>query len=118
MEGIIDTSEIPERRRFDRLRRDATGKLPARKSIIREAVARETQHRHLTVYRLWKMARAHYPPLSQAAVHEFLKGARHLELPSVEALLAAVDLQVVRKNVRHQGKTQSTPKHVAKRGVR
>jgi hypothetical protein len=43
---------------------------------------------------------------------------RHLELPSVEALLAAVDLQVVRKNVRHQGKTQSTPKHVAKQGVR
>jgi hypothetical protein len=39
MEGIIDTSEIPERRRFERIRRDATGNLPVRKSIIREAEA-------------------------------------------------------------------------------
>ena len=54
------------------------------------------RRRGLTAYRLWKIARAHYPPLSQAAVHEFLKGRRQLELPSAEALLVAVDLRVVR----------------------
>jgi hypothetical protein len=99
MRGSIDTGEIPERRKFDRLKRDASGSLPPRKSIIREAVTREMRHRHLTVYRLWRMARAHYPTLSQSAVHEFVKGQRQLELPSIEALLAAVHLRVVKKGV-------------------
>lgn len=105
MEGPIDTSEIPERRRFDRSRRDENGKLPPRKSMIREAVVREMRQLHLTVYRLWQKARVHYPALSQSAVHEFLKGQRQLELPSVEALLAAVDLRVVRKS--HTQRRQS-----------
>jgi hypothetical protein len=99
MKSRVDTSEIPERRRFERLRRDASGRLPPRKSIIRDAVTREMRRRHLTAYRLWQLARAHYAPLSQAAVHEFLKGQRQLELPSVEALLAAVELRVVRRRV-------------------
>jgi hypothetical protein len=98
MKGSIDTSEIPERQRFLRLKRDTSGKVPPRKSVIRDAVAREMRRLNLTVYRLWQLARAHYPLLSQAAVHEFLKGQRQLELPSVEALLTAVNLQVVRKN--------------------
>jgi hypothetical protein len=98
MAGDIDASEIPERRKFQRLQRDANGRLPPRKSMIREAVEREMQHLDLTVYRLWQRARAHYPPLSQAAVHEFLKGTRQLELPSVEALLAAVNLRVIRSS--------------------
>jgi hypothetical protein len=67
--------------------------------MIREAVVQQMNALHLTAYRLWQRARAHYPPLSQSAVHEFLKGQRQLELPSVEALLAAVDLRVVRKHV-------------------
>jgi hypothetical protein len=96
MKGDIDTSEIPERRRFERLHRDANGTLPPRPSMIREAVAREMKHLDLTVYRLWKLAQKHYPPLSQSAVHEFLKGQRQLELPSIEALLAAVKLHLVR----------------------
>jgi hypothetical protein len=100
MQGRIDTSDIPERRKFQRVQRDASGRLPPRKSVIREAVLREMKHRHLTAYRLWKLARKHYPPLAQSAVHEFLKGQRQLELPSVEALLAAIDLQVVRKRDR------------------
>jgi hypothetical protein len=95
MRGRIDTSEIPERRRLVRLRRDANGDLPVRKSMIREAVAQQMEHRRLSVYRLWKLAKAYYPPLSQSAVHEFLKGNRQLELPSIEALLAAADLHVV-----------------------
>jgi hypothetical protein len=95
MQGKIDTSEIPERRKFERLQRDADGRLPSSKSVIREAVKKEMDYLHLTAYRLWQLAKAHYPPLSQAAVHEFLKGQRQLELPSVEALLAAVGLRVV-----------------------
>ncbi|MCI0685391.1 MAG: hypothetical protein L0Y71_25100 [Gemmataceae bacterium] len=97
MHGRIDTSDIPERKRFQRLQRDSGGRLPKRKSVIREAVVREMRHLDLTAYRLWKRARAHYPALSQSAVHEFLKGQRQLELPSVEALLAAVHLRVVRQ---------------------
>jgi hypothetical protein len=99
MQGRIDTSEIPERRRFHRLERDANGGLPPRKSIIREAVSRQMEVLHLTAYRLWQMARTHCPTLSQSAVHEFLKGQRQLELPSVEALLAAVHLRVVPSSV-------------------
>jgi hypothetical protein len=87
MSERIDTSDIPERRVFQRLHRDANGNLPPRKSIVCAAVEQERKRRRITVYRLWQMARVHYPPLSQAAVHEFLKGQRQLELPSVEALL-------------------------------
>lgn len=97
MQSKIDMAEIPERRKFHRLARDMNGRLPSHKSVIREAVKREMQYLNLTVSRLWQLARMHCPSLSQAAVHEFLKGQRQLELPSVEALLAAVDLRVVRK---------------------
>jgi hypothetical protein len=107
MRGSIDTREIPQRRKLQRIKRDAAGKLPPRKSVIREAVAREMRHRHLTVYRLWQMARIHCPTLSQSAVHEFLKGQRQLELPSVEALLAAVHLRVVRGSVAQPRPTQA-----------
>src|SRR5262249_18500 len=98
MQGPVDTSEIPERPGFHRLRRDASGRLPPRKSIIRDAVQREMRRLHLSAYRLWQLARAHSPTLSESAVHEFLKGQRQLELPSVEALLAAVELRLVRKS--------------------
>jgi hypothetical protein len=95
MQNKIDTSDIAERKSYQPLRRDAGGRPLPRKSVIREAVARAIKQRRLTVYRLWQLARAHYPSLSQAAVHEFLKGRRQLELPSIEALLAAVNLRVV-----------------------
>src|SRR2546428_512519 len=117
MQGSIDTGEIPEGRKFHRLQRDASGRLPRCKSIIREAVARQMQHLHLTVYRLWQLARAHYPSLSQAAVHEFLKGQRQLELPSVEALLAAVHLRVVRESVPRRCSSQRATKRAAKKSV-
>jgi hypothetical protein len=117
MQGNIDTGEIAERRKFHRLKREASGRLPARKSIIREAVARQMQDLHLTVYRLWQLARAHYPSLSQSAVHEFLKGQRHLELPSVEALLAAVHLRVVKRRVAKRRQSQRATKLGAKKSV-
>ena len=97
MAGKIDTSEIPERRPpFQRLKRDARGRLPARKSVVREAVKREMERQHLTTYALWKAARTHCATLSQSAVHEFLKGKRELELPYAEALMAALHLRVAR----------------------
>src|SRR5438132_14087910 len=96
MAGKIDTSDIPERRKFDRLQRDAAGRLPPRRSMIREAVARQMRTLNITAYRLWQLARPYCPTLSQSAVHEFLKGQRQLELPSAEALLAAVHLRIVR----------------------
>src|SRR5438105_3479467 len=61
-QGRIDTSDIPERRKLQPLQRDASGRLP-RKSMIREAVARQMRRQDLTVYRLWQLARAHYPTL-------------------------------------------------------
>ena len=115
MHDRIDTREIPERGEFHRLRRDTSGRIPPRPSIIRDAVAREMEARHLTVYRLWQIARGHYPALSQSAVHEFLKGHRQLELPSVEALLAAVDLHVVRKGRRMP--QERTPMRVGNKRV-
>jgi hypothetical protein len=97
MSGPIDTSEIPERRgSFTRVRRDAAGTLP-RRSMIRDVVLRELQRRGMTPYRLWKEAQLHCPTLSQSAVHEFLKGQRQIELPYAEALLAALNLVVVRR---------------------
>ena len=63
--------------------------------VIRDALARQARRRRLSVYRLLQLAQAHYPPLSQSAVHKFLKGQRKMELPSVEALSAAVDLKFV-----------------------
>jgi hypothetical protein len=117
MQGSIDTTEIHERRRFQRLKRDASGRLPPRKSMIREAVSQQMQQLHLTVYRVWQMARVHYPSLSQAAVHEFLKGQRQLELPSVEALLAAMDLRVVKAGVARRRQTQPARKQGTKKRV-
>jgi hypothetical protein len=85
--------------------------------MIREAVARQMQRLHLTVYKLWQLARPHYPTLSQAAVHEFLKGQRQLELPSIEALLAAVDLRVVQGRDRRLGRNQRRGKPGVKKIV-
>jgi hypothetical protein len=97
MKRPIDTSEISERQSFQPIQRDAAGKLSSGKSMIREAIANQMRRLHWSVYRLWRAARVHYPSLSQAAVHEFLKGKRQVELPSIEALLAAMELRVVKE---------------------
>jgi hypothetical protein len=111
MKGKIDTTEISETRSFNRLERDATGALP-RRSMIRDAIETQRKRHHLTVYRLWRKATEFHPSLSQAAVHEFLKGQRQLELPSAEALIAAVGLRftkviVVRRKARRSTKARS-----------
>jgi hypothetical protein len=117
MAGDIDTSDIPERREFQRLHRDAKGNLPPRKSVIREAVMREMKRLDLSVYRLWQLGRVHYLQLSQSAVHEFLKGQRQLELPSVEALLAAVNLRVVRGDAAKKTRSHKAGKQRMKQAV-
>jgi len=97
IEGPIDTSEVPENRSgFHRLKRGPQGRLPRRRSVIREAIKRELESRKMTPYRLWKEAVCHCPTISQSAVYEFIKGERQLELPYAEALLAAVNLGVSR----------------------
>ncbi len=97
MERDVDTSEIPERQlgRTTRARRTAGGKLAAPpESAIRDAIRRELGRRQITRYELWKRARANCPTLSESAVYEFLRGERRIGLEYVEALLAAVELEV------------------------
>jgi len=101
MEKNIDTTEIPERRpgravRARRLPEGARRTVPG--SVIREAIRRELGRRQITRYELWKRARAYWPTLSESAVYEFLRGERQIGLDYVEALLAAVDLEVCRRN--------------------
>jgi hypothetical protein len=121
MDGPVDPSDIPEQQgRFDRLRRDSTGRLPTKKSLVRDAILRELKRLNMTPYRLWKEARTHCPTLSQSAVHEFIKGQRQLELPYAEALMAATHLGVVRveaPNKRQKATSGGTalPKVAAKR---
>jgi hypothetical protein len=101
MEKEIDTSEIPERRpgRIMHARRSPLGRpiVPPR-SAIREAILRELGRRQITRYELWKRARVHGPTLSESAVYEFLRGERQIGLEYVEALLAAVGLEVRRRD--------------------
>ncbi len=101
MERGVDTSEIPEGRpgRAGRARRTAEGKPVAPpESAIRDAIRRELGRRQITRYELWKRARAHCPTLPESAVYEFLRGARQIGLEYVEALLAAVELEVRRRH--------------------
>jgi hypothetical protein len=122
MEGPIDTSDIPEQRvAFRRLTRDSTGRLPTRKSVIRDAIVRELEHLNMTPYRLWKEAKVYCPTLSQSAVHEFIKGQRQLELPYAEALMAAVHLGIARNEPREKQpsaiSSSAGSKVTAKRGL-
>jgi hypothetical protein len=123
MDGPIVTSDIPDQRcAFHRLSRDSTGRLPTRKRVIRGAVVRELEHLNMTTYRLWKEAKAHCPMLSHAAVHEFIKGQRQLELPCPEVLMAAVHLGIARNEppAKRQYATPSASKSngAAKRGLK
>ena len=102
MERDIDTSEVPERPpgRATRARRTPKGRpFTPFPSGIRDAIRRELGRRQITRYELWKRARAHCPTLPESAVYEFLRGERQIGLEYVEALLAAVDLEVRRRDV-------------------
>ncbi|MBV8268523.1 MAG: hypothetical protein JO252_19510 [Planctomycetaceae bacterium] len=93
----IDTSDAPESS-FDparRVRRDAAGRLPARKpSLIRDAILDELGRRRMTRYELWKAARERCPTLSQSAVYGFLWGHRDIGVRYADALLETLGLAI------------------------
>ena len=87
------------------IRRDANGrivKLPP--SRIRSAILDELGRREMTRYKLWRIARQNCPTLPQSAVYEFLRGFRQIGLGYVEALLVALDLNVVAMSGHHAKK--------------
>jgi len=68
MNGLIDTTDIPERRdRFRPVLRYESGRIPGRR-LIRPAIVRELKRRETTPDRLWKEAPVDCPALSQSAV--------------------------------------------------
>jgi hypothetical protein len=78
------------------IRRDADGRIikppPSR---IRSAILNELGRRQMTRYELWKTAHQSCPTLPQSAVYEFLRGFRQIGLGYLDALLAALDLDLV-----------------------
>jgi len=105
-DAIADSSEGdglgPE---TSRLPRDPDGRLikppPSR---IRSAILDELGNRSMTRYKLWKAAQKNCPTLPQSAVYEFLRGFRQIGLNYIEAILAALNLDVVAGEERHTNK--------------
>ncbi len=52
--------------------------------------------RGMTAYALWKEAKTHSPTISETAVGEFLKGIRSIGLEYLEAIMASLDLKILR----------------------
>jgi len=100
MKEPVDTREIPEKKGpFQRIHRDAQGRLPQprpelRDSPVRTAILAELGRRRMTRYALWQDANAQCPSLSQSAVYEFLAGHREIGLKYIEALLGALGLGI------------------------
>jgi len=61
---------------------------------IRGAIILEMERRRLTRYQLWKLAREYCPTLSNSAVYEYLDGRRQVGGDYIEAMLAALGLEV------------------------
>jgi hypothetical protein len=80
----------------DRVIRDADGKLPKKPpSPIRDAILAELGRRHMTRYQLWKAARETCSQLPESAVYEFLRGQRQIGVEYIEAMLGALELEIV-----------------------
>ena len=95
MAGSIDTSEISERQEIEPLVPDEAGRLSSLKSPIRAAVIRAMTHHGINANELCKRVRVYCPRLSQSALYEFLKGRRNIGLDYLDAILAALELEVV-----------------------
>ncbi len=52
--------------------------------------------REMTTYALWKEARTYSPTISEMAIGEFLKGRRSIGIEYLEAILAALQLEIRR----------------------
>jgi hypothetical protein len=80
----------------NRLIRDANGRIvkppPSR---IRSAILEQLGQRQMTRYKLWRIAQRKCPTLPQSAVYEFLRGFRQIGLGYIDALLEALDLDLV-----------------------
>ena len=90
----IDTSDIPEMAGGRRLYRDENGRLPGRRSVVREVVVATMAEREMTNYALWKAAKEHCPTITETAIGQFLKGQRSIGLEYLEAIMAALGLEI------------------------
>jgi hypothetical protein len=93
-EEAIDTSDIPEMAGGQRLYRDENGRLPRRRSVVRETIAATMAEREMTNYALWRAAREHCPTITETAIGQFLKGQRSIGLEYLEAIMAALGLEL------------------------
>ena len=89
-DGQVDTSDIPPQDPADG--RWVRG--GHRVGGIRGAIILEMQHRGLTRYQLWKLAKEHCSTLPNSAVYEYLDGRRQVGGSYIEAMLEALGLEV------------------------
>lgn len=91
----IDISEMPEADVSD-----SAWITPAtrRQARLRTAIATEMERRGMTRYQLAKVAQRHCASLSESAVYEYLAGRRQVGADYIEAMLAALDLEIVPKS--------------------
>ena len=104
MRSPIDISDIPERTVSGS---DPVIHSPGR-SAIRDAVLAEIGRQGLSRYRLWKAARARSRTLPESAVYEFLRGERNIGLAYIDAILAALGLEVRPARARRSGRSVGT----------
>jgi hypothetical protein len=90
----IDFSDIPEMPGGQRLYRDENGRLPKRRSVVRATIAATMADREMTNYALWKAAKEHCPTITETAIGQFLKGQRSIGLEYIDAIMAAMGLEI------------------------
>jgi hypothetical protein len=111
MAGPVDTSDIPEARGpIGRLKRDTAGRLPRRKSPIRDALLMSLDRLGMTRYRLWIEARKHCQTLPRSAVYEYIDGQREIRLPYAEALMLAAGLMPMPRKKHRSPRKQASKK--------
>lgn len=90
----IDTTDMPE---VDLT--DPKWITPAKRhqARLRTAIDAEMKRRGMTRYQLAKVARRYCSSLPESAVYEYLAGQRQVGADYIEAMLAALELEVVPK---------------------
>lgn len=68
-----------------------------RQARLRTAIDAEMKRRGMTRYQLAKVAQRYCSSLSESAVYEYLAGQRQVGADYIEAMLAALELEVVPK---------------------
>ena len=93
-ENQIDTSDIPEQ---DLSSDKWITPAKRRQARLRTAIDAEMKRRGMTRYQLAKVAQRYCSSLSESAVYEYLAGQRQVGADYIEAMLAALELEVVPK---------------------